>query len=281
MSIEWPLVFFSLFAGCGGCTFAYLALSDLVTSDRSARFRISFVALVITVVGGFCSVAHLASPQNVMAAVWNLGSLSGISVELILIGVTCILMVVYPVLVKRDASDTAVKAVGVIGGVFGLLLAFFTGHGYVIEAHATWNTLLLPFAYLGTSLALGAFSYAVCALACKVDVDSLRRMGVPVGAGAIVGAASVLLYVFAVGIKEPSAEPVMLWGGLFLCGVVGTAVCGVAVIARKKLMDSLALPCIGLVAAAVGALSLRVFMWVIGSGFLSLFDVATTTRIIN
>lgn len=281
MSVEWPLVLFSLLAGCGGCTFAYLALSDLMTANRKGRFPIALVALIVTVVGGFCSVAHLASPQNVMAAVWNIGSFSGISVELILIGVTCVLMAVYLVLAKRGASESSIKAVGAVGGVFGLLLAFFTGHGYVIEARATWNTELLPFAYLGTALAFGAFLYAVCAVACKVDEADVRKMAIPVGVGAVLGAVSVFGYVLAVGFDVAATEPVLLWGGLVLCGIVVTAACGIVAMVRRQSMDSYAVPCVGLAATALGAVSLRAFMWLVGSGFLGLFEVAMTSRVIG
>lgn len=280
MAIEWSLVLFSLLAGCGGCAFAYLGLSGFLLSDKKGRFQIALASFVIAVVGGFCSVTHLASPENVMAAVWNIGSFSGISIELMLIGIVCILMIVYLVLVKREASETAVKAIGAIGAVFGLLLAFFTGHGYVIEAQAQWDTELLPVAYLGTSLALGAFVYAVCAAAFKVEPEALRKMAVPVGVGALIGALSVLGYLFAVGFDAASAEPVILWGGLVLCGIVATAACGVAVMIRATCMNSLAVLCAGLVFTAIGAMALRAFMWAMGSGFLNLFEIATTTRII-
>ena len=281
MAIEWTLVLFSLLAGCGGCAFAYLGLSGFMLSDKNGRFQIALVAFIITVIGGFCSVAHLASPENVLAAVWNIGSFSGISIELMLIGIVCILMIVYMVLVKRGASETGIKAIGAIGAVFGLLLAFFTGHGYVIESRALWNTEMLPIAYLGTALAFGAFVYVVCAVAFKVEPDDVRKMAVPVGVGALIGAVSVLGYVFAVGFDQASTEPVILWGGLILCGVVATAVCGVVVMLRKKYMNSLAVLCAGLAFTAIGALSLRAFMWVMGSGFLNLFEIATTTRIIG
>lgn len=280
MAIEWPLVLFSLLAGCGGCTFAYIALADLLKCGKPARFNITVVALIITVIGGFCSVAHLASPQNVMAAVWNIGSFSGISVELILIGITCILMIAYLVMVRREASENATLVVGVIGGVFGLLLAFFTGHGYVLESQLAWDTEFLPLAYLGTSLALGAFVYAVCAAAMKVAAPELEKMAVSEGAGAIIGALTIVAYVAAVGLGAGAENPLVVWVGLIACGVVVTAVCGVMLLVRRALASSLALPCAGLAAAAIGALSLRAFMWIMGSGYLSLFDICTGPRVI-
>lgn len=281
MAIEWTLVLFSLLAGCGGCAFAYLGLSGFMLASTKSRFQIALTAFIITVFGGFCSVAHLASPENVMAAVWNIGSFSGISVELILIGIVCIFMVVYMVLVKREVSESGIKVVGAIGAIFGLLLAFFTGHGYVIESRALWDTEMLPLAYLGTALAFGAFTYAVCALVFKVETDEVRKMAIPVGVGAVIGPVTVLGYIFAVGFEQACGNPLILWGGLIVCGVAATLICGVLVMVRKQYMSSLPVLCAGLVFSAIGALALRAFMWAMGNGFLDLFEVAMTTRVIN
>ena len=280
MTIEWPLVLFSMLAGCGGCTFAYVAIADLLKCGRTQRFVTTIVALVLTIVGGCCSVAHLASPGNVMAAVWNLGSFSGISIELLLIGITCILMAVFLVLTYREQSGSAITGVGIAGGIFGLLLAFFTGHGYVLESQIAWNTEVLPFAYLGTSLAVGAFVYIVCGVCLKTSSEDLEKMATPAGIGAIIGALSIVAYIAVVGIEPNLENPFMIWGGLVLCGIVLTAACGVVFLVRKKSVDSFAVPCVGLAVSAVGAIALRSFMWLMGSGFLSLFDVASGSRVL-
>lgn len=278
MEIGWPLVFFSLLAGCGGCAFAYAGLSECTGTAKAARVPAAIVSLVLVIVGGCCSVAHLASPQNVMAAVWNLGSFSGISVELMLIGIVAILLIAYLVASKRNASAQALKVLGVVGGIFGLLLAFFTGHGYVIEAQAAWNTEALPAAYLGTALALGAFIYALVAARTDVAEDDMAKIATPVGVGALLGALSIVCYVVAVGFGTAATQPVVLWGGLVLCGVVVTAVCGVLYMTHKTFGNPLVVPVVGLVGAFVGALALRSFMWLLGSGFLNLFAIATGPR---
>lgn len=275
MAAEWPLVLFSLLAGCGGCAFAYVGASELTGTGAAARFKITLVAFIVTVIGGFCSVAHLASPQNVMAAVWNLGSFSGISLELIAIGVTCVVMFAYLICVWREAGEMACKVLGVLGIVCGLVLAFVTGHGYVIESQSAWNTEMLPVAYLGTSLAMGAFLYATCAVAWKVE---LKRMGMLVGIGAILGALSQIAYAAAVGFDRGASEPVLLWGGMMVCGVVIVAVCGIAMMMGKKVANPLVVPCVGLVAALIGGIAVRVFMWAMGTGFLNLFTVASGVR---
>jgi anaerobic dimethyl sulfoxide reductase subunit C (anchor subunit) len=278
MAIEWSLVIFSLLAGIGGCTFAYVAISEFTNSGIKSRFSVTLVALILTLIGGCASVTHLASPQNVMAAVQNLFSFSGISIELILIGITLVLMIIYLVLVKREAVDGVRKVVAILGLIAGLLLAFFTGHGYVLQAQPTWDTQALPFAYLGTALAAGAFLYVV--VAAIQDAEDAKKMALPVSVGAIVGVISILVYVFALGLDKAGSEPLVLWGGLVLCGCVVVAVCAVLTLAKKDLGNPVAVPAIGLVTAFVGALSIRALMWLVGGGFMLLFDLASGARII-
>ena len=85
MDIQWPLVLFSLIAGTGGSLFAFVALSELVGGKGKTRFAATVTALVLIVVGGCLSMLHLASPQNAFAALTNIFSFSGISIELMLL----------------------------------------------------------------------------------------------------------------------------------------------------------------------------------------------------
>lgn len=85
MDIQWPLVLFSLIAGTGGSLFAFVALSELVGGKDKTRFAATVTALVLIVVGGCLSMLHLASPQNAFAALTNIFSFSGISIELMLL----------------------------------------------------------------------------------------------------------------------------------------------------------------------------------------------------
>ena len=142
--IQWPLVLFSLLAGAGGCAFAFAGASEFVGGTKRARFAVGIVSLVLVVVGGLFSVLHLASPQHVMAAVRHVFSFSGVSVELMVLGLLVVVGVVYLVLSKRSGVDGARKGFAVAGIVLGLLLAFVTGHGYVISAKAAWFTVSCP-----------------------------------------------------------------------------------------------------------------------------------------
>lgn len=171
MAIQWPLVLFSLLAGAGGAMLAFAGLSQLLGGSRTVRRRAVWCALALFVIGGLCSVAHLASPLNAISAVTNLLSFSGISIELMLLGASFIAGAAYLVLTREEGRDGAVRVVAVLAVIFGVAIGFFCGHGYVIDAQPTWSTETLPLAYLGTSLALGAFAYALVAAATKTPAD--------------------------------------------------------------------------------------------------------------
>ena len=136
MEIQWPLVLFSLIAGTGGSLFAFVALSELLGGKEKTRFAATVTSLVLIVAGGCLSMLHLASPQNAFAALTNIFSFSGISIELMLLGLTFVVALAYAIVVKRLRNALAAKALAVVGGILGLALGYFCGHGYVIEAPA-------------------------------------------------------------------------------------------------------------------------------------------------
>ena len=177
MAIQWPLVLFSLLAGAGGAMLAFAGLSQLLGGSRTVRRRAVWCALALFVIGGLCSVAHLASPLNAISAVTNLLSFSGISIELMLLGASFIAGAAYLVLTREEDRDGAVRVVAVLAVIFGVAIGFFCGHGYVIDAQPTWSTETLPLAYLGTSLALGAFAYALVAAATGRQSGQRRGAG--------------------------------------------------------------------------------------------------------
>ena len=101
MEIQWPLVLFSLIAGTGGSLFAFVALSELLGGKEKTRFAATVTSLVLIVAGGCLSMLHLASPQNAFAALTNIFSFSGISIELMLLGLTFVVALAYAIVVKR------------------------------------------------------------------------------------------------------------------------------------------------------------------------------------
>lgn len=147
--IQWPLVLFSMLAGCGGCAFAFAGIANAMgesTLSHAFRYRRGLCA------GGCrCYLLDDASgdTKHAFAAVTHLLSFSGISVELIMLGVVCALMILFAGSVVFIDNATATLVLGLLGALSGVALAFVTGHGYLISSKPTWNTKKLPLAYTG------------------------------------------------------------------------------------------------------------------------------------
>ena len=272
MDIQWPLVIFSLLAGCGGILFAFEGVAEFLGVGKKIRFKATIIALVLLVVGGIASVFHLGQPANIMAAAANIGSFSGISVEIIVLGIDIILALIY-LLVVRGENESVSKVIGVLGIIGGVLIAFVTGNGYVMESQVTWNTIFLPLAYLGTALSMGATLYASLIFAEKTEGDAAADVlpsewdkikNIVLGC-AIAGFALTLFYGIAVGF---ALDIIAYWICALLIGGVGTTVC-VFMVGKQKSLIYVALVC-----AVIGALGLRCAMWLAGSGFLEFFQDA-------
>lgn len=262
MEIQWPLLLFSLLAGCGGALFACVGVSEIMKIGDKTRVPASVVALVLIVVGGFASVLHLAHPANIMAAASNIFSLSGISVELIMIGVNIIVVALYLLFASRGGS--AAKALGVIGIVTGLLLGFATGNGYVMQAQPLWNTFALPLAYLGSDIAMGVALFASMLLIFK-DEEGFAAFKMVFIGGTLAGLVLFLVYGALVGF---AVDIMTYWVGAVLIG--GVVACACAYLATKNHTLAYA----SLAGAVVGGVCIRAMMWLIGTGFLSLFTTA-------
>ena len=281
MDIQWPLVLFSLIAGTGGSLFAFVALSELVGGKDKTRFAAKVTVLVLIVVGGCLSMLHLASPQNAFAALTNIFSFSGISIELMLLGLTFVAAAAYAIVVKRVRNAAAAKVLALVGGILGLALGYFCGHGYVIEAQPTWMHESLPLAYFGTSLACGAFAYDIIASRLGDGKEELRgRMPVALMVCTTVSAVAVVAYAGALGFDAAMAHGAVFWGGVVLCGIVGTLGAGLVRLVGRA-VPALPVDAIGLICALVGGVSIRVLMWVCATGYLDLFAHTVPSVMLN
>lgn len=281
MDIQWPLVLFSLIAGTGGSLFAFVALSELVGGKDKTRFAATVTVLVLIVVGGCLSMLHLASPQNAFAALTNIFSFSGISIELMLLGLTFVAAAAYAIVVKRVRNAAAAKVLALVGGILGLALGYFCGHGYVIEAQPTWMHESLPLAYFGTSLACGAFAYDIIASRLGDGKEELRgRMPVALMVCTTVSAVAVVAYAGALGFDAAMAHGAVFWGGVVLCGIVGTLGAGLVRLVGRA-VPALPVDAISLICAFVGGVSIRVLMWVCATGYLDLFAHTVPSVMLN
>lgn len=268
MSIQWSLVLFSLIAGTGGAALAYAGIGEFVKLANKDRFKLVLIGIILLVVGGICSVFHLKSPENFMSAITHLGSFSGISIELMLIGTVTVCGVVFLIGVMRE-NVTLSKVFGVICIVLGLLLAYMLGSSYMIAARAGWNTILVPLCYLASSFALGGF---VC-FAVSTQKETQKVFGI------VALAASVLAAAFAVAYGMTASALAASEGTFyFVVSAVGGALAAIAAYFIAFKGKSGAWIWIGLIGALACGLFIRMFMWVVGANMFDAFDIAIWQR---
>ena len=276
--IQWPLVLFSMLAGCGGCCFAFAGVAGALGESTTVTLWATGISLVLVVVGAVCSMMHLATPRHAFAAVTHLLSFSGISVELIMLGVVSALMAAYGAACLWFDNELARLVLGIAGAVAGVVLAFVTGHGYLISSKPTWNTKKLPLAYTGTALVAGGFLYAVVSVA----TGGVWAMESPVklllAVCAVFSAVTVAAYLGHLGMQTAKKNPTLFWVGIVVCGLVVPLACAAILLAPLPSMAFVAVAAVGFVAAMAGGLSLRMLMWIVGAGFLFFFEDAQANR---
>jgi anaerobic dimethyl sulfoxide reductase subunit C (anchor subunit) len=271
MSIQWPLVIFSLLAGSGAATLAFAGISEFLGSTNKVRFNSGIIAIALMIIGGIASVFHLGQPLNFMAAIANLGSLSGVSLELIFLGLAIIVGIIYVLLVR--AENAASKFVGIIGLVLALIFAFITGHSYQIESQISWNTYALSIVYLTSAFALGGFVYLAAATVYKEDKDQIKKLGTVILVVVVLQLISFVVYGITVGLDKTDA--LTFWVLSVALGSIVPLIIA-ALLAFKE--GSGTRVYVGLLGALLGGIGIRAFMWIAGTGWINAFTEAAANR---
>lgn len=272
LDIQWPLVFFSLLAGVGGTLACSAGVAQLLGKAKEGRFVALVVSLVLLVLGGFASVLHLALPLNAFYAVTNIFSFSGISVELMMLGITFVVVLAYAILLKRAAdNETALKIFAILSILSGLVLAFVCGHGYVIEARANWDTNLLPLAYLGSVLPAGTFLYLAIAAKLNASMEDIASLKAYVIASVVISIVTSVAYVLFVGTDAAMREPLASVGFIGVCGVIGELIVLACYLRAKSPSAVFAIALVGCILALLCAVGVRMEMWVASDAFFNAF----------
>lgn len=266
MEIQWSLVLFTALTGTAGWMFACVAADEFLKKAPKSAFVGSIVAFVVAVVGGLASVTHLSHPDRMLNALQH--PTSGIFTEAVLVGCFCVLVAIYAILVKREASSTARKVVGVIAAVFGIVLSFMAGESYLMDARPNWNTQLLPLGYLGTVVPAGVALYLVVAAA-QNAIEDAKQYALALAVGGAVAAVTALAYVLSAGSLDGTVGALL--AVCVVCAGVVPIACGLVV--RSKPGNLVALAVVALLCALVGAVAYRCIMWLITVPVADLFGV--------
>jgi anaerobic dimethyl sulfoxide reductase subunit C (anchor subunit) len=271
MAIQWPLVLFTLIAGAGAGMLTCAGLGEFLGASKKTRFVAAIIALVLFVVGGIASILHLGQPASVMAAAANLGSFSPISLELIFLGLSALVALIYIFVVNREGG--ASKIVGIIGVVVGIIFMYVSGHGYeVITARPAWANPALSLGYLFTSLTLGGFCFLALQAIFKDEADSFKKAALIVAVVAALATIALAVYGFSAPLGESA---VLFW----ICAVVVGGVLSVVAGVVAFMKENSAMAYLGVLTALVGGLAFRIIMWMIASPTVpNLFDIASQNR---
>ncbi|SDD55325.1 DmsC/YnfH family molybdoenzyme membrane anchor subunit [Sporomusa acidovorans] len=160
MSIQWPLVFFTLFIGLGCGTFVgSVILTEWYGRAKQIRTISAGIAIVSIGVGGMSSILHLGHPERMFGALGH--PTSGIFMESTMSFLLGLAIIVYILALRRNASDVTCKIIGTVGAVLAVGLTFVNGDAYVMAAIPAWNTWILPTLYLTSAAVMGCFCIGV------------------------------------------------------------------------------------------------------------------------
>jgi len=271
MSIEWPLVLFTIFAGSGAGVLAFAGVGEFFGTSKKVRSFAAIAALVLLIVGGLFSLLHLGNPGNFMAAATNVFSFSPISLELIFLGLGVIIALIYLVVINREGM--ASKILGICGIIIGVLFAYFSGHIYEIVAiRPAWAVPTLSFTYMLSALTIGGFLLLTFQILLKDEKDSVKKIALVV---LIVAVLTVIMYIIYGVIAPIGDNAALFW-------IVAVAIGGlVAVIAGLLvyMKNMNAMVYVGILTAIAGGVAFRAVMWLSGSAFVpNLFDIAQNAR---
>ncbi len=265
MEIQWSLVLFTALSGMGGWMFVCVAVDEFLGRTKKTSFLASVVAFVVAVVGGLCSVTHLSHPDRILGALSH--PTSGIFTEAVLIGLFCVFVAIYVVLLKREVSAGARKVIAVIAAVLGVLLAFMAGESYLMSSRPNWDTQLLPLGYALTAAPAGVAAYlAVVSVRDKdADVKPYYLALIVAGVLAAVGALA-----FAVSTDEFAAVATLT----AVCVIAGGVVPVVSgALMRSKPQLVLALAIVSVICAFVSEIAYRCIMWMVATPIADLFGI--------
>ncbi len=260
MEIQWPLALFTLLTAMGGCMFGFVALNEFTHKSKVSGLMPGIVAGIIVIVGGICSVFHLAHVERIMNALSH--PTSGIFIEIALVAATVVCIAVYLILLWRKI-DGGVKVFAVLGAIAGLALSFMAGHSYMMEAVSAWNSYLLPIGYLMTGLPMGATLY--WALCCK-DQDSGKFMAICTLVCGILALLSVGAYAIFAGAFAGAATLWVVLGALILAGVVPIVTGALGIKSPGTTIAWVTFVCV-----TIGACLYRILMWIDYNGVFGFF----------
>ena len=269
MEIQWSLVLFTALSGGGVCLVVGAEVDSFRGLAKKAAFPAIVAGIALIVAGGIASATHLSHVDRIIAVLAH--PAPGIFLEALLLGIDVLVALVLLLLIKRNASAGAQKALGAVAVAMAAVFSFSCGSSYMMASQLAWNTVALPLGYLGGAMASGAaLWYLLCAI-CKEGSDALSFAAVETVVGAVVALVTVLAFGFVAGVIGGQSA-VLFWVGVVVCGALVPLACGFA--GMKRTSGALSLSLVAVIGAFIGSIAFRVLMWTASVAVMSLFGVS-------
>jgi anaerobic dimethyl sulfoxide reductase subunit C (anchor subunit) len=281
MSVQWSLVFFTLFIGLGtGVYVAGVAITEWWGKAREMRITGAVTALVFLVLGGISSVLHLGHPERIFGALGH--PTSGIFVESLLIGLTGLASIAYIIAIQKAATEKVCRVIASVGVVPAVLLAFAVGYTYVLPSRPAWDTFILPLLYLASAAAMGCFGIRILL---KRMIDPVVKTQVDWITLAALLVEAVLLFAYLIHLAvapypdiSRSASRVLtgnlvllFWGGVVLVGLLLPAFLVWSGRSNSRMLSPSSRTVWGFICVLLGAIAFRVLMFDVGSSIRQFF----------
>ena len=270
METQWSLVLFTVISGIGAWSFATSMLQALANKGKLPSKVETIVSMVLLIVGGIVSATHLKHVDRIFEALNH--PTSGIFVEAALIGVLCVLLFIYLVMIIRKVDEKPLKVVGTITMLIAIVFPFMCGYSYMMSARQAWMTIALPLAYCLTPAAGGAGLAALLkaqAGASKKELTFTAMLTCVFGLLGIV--VSAAFFAYASGWLGQAQPGCIAWiVATFVCGIISAIV---GAYGFKKPENALACGVVACLFSCVCAIAMRVGMWAIGTPLMDFFQM--------
>jgi DMSO reductase anchor subunit len=277
MAVQWPLVFFTLLTGLGVSAFSCVAVTEWLDVAESIRMQGAVTALVAMALGGGISVLHLSHPFRTYHISKHFDT--GMGKEMLLIGITGSLVLLYIIILGGGLSAQARRVVASLGLISSIALAFEMGAIYVLPARPAWNTWFWPFVYAASAAVTGLFTIYIWAAALDGRVGEAVLMGINKATliALITQGGTLLAYMFFLleaPYKDPRRRATRLlagdmsfpfWGGVVIAGLALPIGMTLYLQAMQGAHAFLAVAIVGLIGALIGAITIRALMYTLGS----------------
>ncbi|MBE6465921.1 DmsC/YnfH family molybdoenzyme membrane anchor subunit [Denitrobacterium detoxificans] len=290
MELQWPLILFTTFMAWSAGLFGAQGLYALRGEGAKAQMSALITSFVLLVVGGIAVFMHLQHWERIFNGFGHITS--GITQELIAIVVMVVVMVLFFVYLRRAGEEGALPSwLAILAIVVAVALLIVCAHSYMMASRPAWNNIVQIVSILGAGCALGASTMALLA---QLKGEAAEYSGKVNLIGHGLNAALTVIYVIVMGASTSAFFSVANWfdptsptrdvtssaslspfAGDVLpftaCAIIAALVGLVAAYMGKKQGEWKTWGAIGVVAAFVAALCLRVVFYQMGASVFPLY----------